>query len=134
MGGTQPASGRLATAVIRLAEDRETALRVGYDATDWTEWPSYEAYKAAMSDWDVRLIDKDGHGIGAAYTKGPEFHISILPEWRGKWMTRRILKEIIPDPVAVTQVQVGHEDVSDMLKRLGFEKRSEVYVRQSHGN
>jgi len=120
--------------VIQLSDNREAALRVGYEATDWTEWPSYEAYIAAMADWDVRLIDKDGEAIGAVYTRGPEFHISVLPEWRGKWMTRRILKEIIPDPVAVTQVQVGHEDVSDMLKRLGFEKRSETYVRQSHGN
>jgi GNAT superfamily N-acetyltransferase len=120
--------------MIEIEPRRAEALRIGYEATDWAEWPSYEAYLDAMSDWKVSLISKEGEGIGAVYTRGPEFHISILPEWRGKWMTRRILKQIIPDPVAVTQVRAGHEHVADMLKRLGFEKRSEVYVRQSHGS
>lgn len=115
-------------------ERRDEALRVGFVATDWAEWPSFETYHAAMSDWTVQMVAKDGHPIGAVYRRGPEFHISILPEWRGKWMTRSILKEIIPEPVAITQVVVGHEDVADMLKRLGFQKRSETYVRQGHGH
>jgi len=120
--------------MISLSDNRNLALSVGHTATDWTSWPSYQDYVLAMIEWDVRLIEKDGEPIGAVYTKGPEFHLSVLPEWRGKWMTRGILKEIIPDPLAVTQVVVGHEDVADMLRRLGFEKRSETYVRNSHGN
>lgn len=115
-------------------ERRDEALRVGFLATDWAEWPSFETYHEAMSDWTVQMVAKDGHPIGAVYRRGPEFHISILPEWRGKWMTRNILKEIIPEPVAITQVVVGHDDVADMLKRLGFQKRSETYVRQRHGH
>ena len=115
-------------------ERREEALKVGFLATDWTEWPSYETYQAAMSDWSVRLLTKGEQPIGAVYHRGAEFHISVLPEWRGKWMTRGILKEIIPEPMAVTQVIAGHDDVADMLKRLGFHKHSETYVRQGHGH
>ena len=59
--------------MIAVEPRRAEALKIGYEATDWTEWPSYEAYIAAMADWDVRLIDKGGEAIGAVYTRGPEF-------------------------------------------------------------
>jgi FMN phosphatase YigB (HAD superfamily) len=118
-----------------LVPNRTLAVRVGYVATDWTQKPTPEAYEAALSDWDVKVIARDGLAIGAAYFKGPEFHVSILPEWRRKWLTRGLLKELIAEPVSVTRVTEGHEYMHGILKRLGFEDRGGVFVREvSHGH
>jgi hypothetical protein len=115
-------------------ERREEALKVGYLATDWNAAPPYRLYADALEDWTVRLMTKDGETIGAVYTNGPEFHVSVLPGFRGRWATRGILKEIIPRPVAVTRVAQGHERIGGILERLGFERRDGFYVRECYGH
>lgn len=113
-----------------LVPNRTLGLRVGYVATDWNEKPSFKSYDDALSDWEVKVLARDGLAIGAAFTKGPEFHVSVLPEWRGKWATRGILKELIAEPVSVTRVTPGHDRVNGLLERLGFEHRgSGLFVR-----
>ena len=117
--------------LIRLLPDRETALRIGYEATDWNEKPSYERYVDALAAWTVRLMDRGGEPIGAVYTHGQEFHVSVLPAWRGRWATRGVLKQIIAEPVSMTRVSPGFAHVGPMLGRIGFEDRgSGVFVRE----
>ena len=121
--------------MIRLASDRETALRVGYDATDWVRKPPYGDYEDALTEWDIRLMEASGEPIGAVYTNGPEFHVSVVPEWRGKWATRSTLKAIIPEPDAMTRVTPGFDHVGGYLERLGFEHRGGgIFVRLNHGH
>lgn len=109
---------------------RELALRVGYKATDWTHRPSYRDYVSGLKAWTVRLLARKSEPIGAVYTKGPEFHVSVLHEWRGRWATRGILKKIIPQPFAMTRVSPGHEHVGDLLKRIGFVQAERgVYIK-----
>jgi len=115
-------------------ERREEALKVGYLATDWNAAPPYHLYADALSDWSVRLMTKGESPIGVVYTNGPEFHVSVLPAYRGRWATRGILREIIPQPVAVTRVSGGHEHVGGILERLGFERRDGLYVRECYGH
>lgn len=115
-------------------ERREEALKVGFLATDWNVKPPYQLYADALSDWTVRLMTKGGVTIGAVYTNGPEFHVSVLPAYRGRWATRGLLKEIIPRPVAVTRVAQGHERIGGILERLGFERRDGFYVRECYGH
>lgn len=115
-------------------ERREDALKVGYLATDWGAVPPYRLYVDALEDWTIRLMTKDGETIGAVYTNGPEFHVSVLPEYRGRWATRGLLKEIIPQPVAVTRVAEGHDRIGGILERLGFERRNGFYVRECYGH
>lgn len=119
-----------------LEDNRAQALRVGYEATDWVRKPDYAQYVDALSDWNVRAMTRDGVIIGAAYTLGPEFHVSILPEWRGRWATRGILAQLIQEPLSVTRVTQGHERVYGFLERLGFEHRGDgLFVRELvHGN
>lgn len=115
-------------------ERRDEALRVGFLATDWNAPPSYRLYVDALSDWTVRLMLKSGEPIGVVYTNGPEFHVSVLPAYRGRWATRGLLKEVIPQPVAVTRVSDGHERIGGILERLGFERRDGFYVRECYGH
>jgi hypothetical protein len=114
---------------------RDEALDTGYCATDWGQPVAWADYVEAMEDWTVRLMVKDGVAIGAVYTQGPEFHVSVVPEWRCRWATRGLLKQIIPFPVAVTRVSPGHEHIAGVLERLGFYRRADGYfVRDAHGH
>jgi GNAT superfamily N-acetyltransferase len=113
-----------------IVQNRELALKVGYVSTDWANWPAWEVYDDALTEWEVRLIVRDGMAIGAVYTKGAEIHVSIRPEWRKRWITRGLLREIIPRPVAITRVRSGHEYMFGILERLGFEHRGDaLFVR-----
>jgi hypothetical protein len=115
-----------------LVPNREIALRVGYVATDWTEKPPYQRYADALTEWEVQVIARDDKAIGAAFKRGPEFHVSILPEWRSKWATRGLLNSLIERPVSVTKVTPGHERMYGILMRLGFRHEgSGVFVRDS---
>ena len=87
--------------MIAVEPRRAEALKIGYEATDWLKVPGFEEYTEFMDEWTVELLVRNGEPIGAIYTRGPEFHISILPEWRGRWATRSILKRIIPRPLAI---------------------------------
>jgi hypothetical protein len=103
-----------------LTDDRELALRVGYDATDWNTPPSFEGYRQAVEGWIIKAIVRDGECIGALYRKGTEVHASILPQWRRVWATRGLLRQIFDGPVVTTKVSPGHDHMYGILKRLGF--------------
>lgn len=115
-----------------LTDDREGALRIGYAATDWTESVAFDRYRDALKDWTVRLMVRDGVPIGAVYTRGPEFHVSVIKAYRGTWATRSMLKQVIPEPIAMTRVMPGFGHVASLLNRLGFECRADgAYVKES---
>ena len=121
---------------MRFVDDRETALQVGYEATDWTEKPDFDRYVAALEGWTVRLMVRGNEPVGTAYTQGAEFHVSIRPEWRGLWATRSVLKALIQRPLSITRVTPGHEHVNGLLERLGFEHRGDgLFVKEDpHGH
>ena len=122
--------------MIRLEDHRSTALQVGYMATDWNEPPRFDQYAASLESWNVRLMMRGPEPIGAVYTKGPEFHVSVLPEWRGRWATRSMLRTLIAEPVSITRVSPGFEHVAGLLLRLGFKDHGGgLFVRDSrHGH
>lgn len=103
-----------------LTDDRDTALRVGYVATDWTNALDFQAYEAAMGDWTIRAVVRDGECIGAAYRQGDEIHVSILPQYRKRWATRSILRQLFSGNRVTTRVVPGHDYMYDILARLGF--------------
>jgi hypothetical protein len=106
----------------QLVDDRETALRVGYEATDWSAPISFEDYRALVKDWIIKAIKRDDKVIGAVYKKGDEIHISVLPEWRKKWLTKSLWVDFFQSGRVTTRVTRGHDYMYDMLKRLGFKE------------
>lgn len=103
-----------------LTDDRETGLVVGYAATDWSSPVEYDAYEAALKDWMVKTIVRDGEPIGAAYFKGGEVHVSILPKWRKKWATRGVIAQLFANDGAFSRIAPGHDYMFDIFRRLGF--------------
>lgn len=112
----------------KIVNNRELALPVGYKATDFTFPLSYTRYLEIAHEWDVKAIIRDEIVIGAIFSKDGEVHVSILPKWRRKWLTKGLLKEIIASPDFFTQVDDGHEYMYDILARLGMRKRPDGTV------
>ena len=116
----------------QIVDDRAAALKVGFYATDWPTPISFEDYLAHMSDWDVKAIVRDGECIGASYRRDNEIHVSIMPKWRGLWMTRGLLRELFSGTSVTTRVTPGHDYMFDILSRLGFKPtNTDVFVREN---
>ena len=116
----------------QIIDDRESGLRIGYEATDWSAPISFETYCAAVKDWVVKAIKRDDLIIGAVYYKDDELHVSILPEWRRLWVTKGILRQLFSGPRVTTKVTPGHEHMYGILKRLGFkESNSGLLVKEN---
>ena len=106
----------------QLIDDREIALVVGYQATDWNYSITFDNYCLALKDWTVKAIKRDNNVIGAVYKKDDELHISVLPKWRKKWLTKSLWKNFFQSGRVTTRVTPGHEHMYDILKRLGFKE------------
>jgi len=78
-----------------LTDNRDIALEVGYKATDWSSPITFEDYLQSMSDWNVQGIERDGDCIGAVYKKDGEVHVSVLKDWRKRWMTKGLVRSIL---------------------------------------
>ena len=115
--------------MTELVDNRELALRVGYEATDWTVPVALEDYLAAVADWDVKAIVRDDKCIGAAYFNGDELHVSILPEWRRRWARKGLLSKLFASRRVMTRVTPGHEYMHGILQRLGFQEHNGQFVR-----
>ena len=112
----------------KLIDDRETALEVGFKATDWSSSVAFDRYKNVLAEWTVKAIVRDEICIGAAYFKDGEVHVSILPEWRKKWVTRGLLHQLFADERAFTRIMPGHEYMYGIFHRLGFVVREDGTV------
>lgn len=104
----------------QLVANRDQALRVGFEATDWSRPIDFAWFQQAMEDWDVRAIQRDGEYIGAVFSRGSELHVSVLPQWRRKWVTKGLLRELFDGKLVTTRVMPGHDYMYDILARLGF--------------
>lgn len=113
----------MATSVVH---DRDFGLKIGYDATQWICQPSFDEYVSLLNDWIISVIVRGDTPIGAVFRKGDELHVSILPEWRRRWMTKGLIRELFGEGRVTTRVTPNHDYMYDILGRLGF-------VRQPDG-
>ena len=125
MIGNEGHLGYCANMATYLVNDRDTALAIGYDATDWSEKPDFNIYRDAMQQWDVKLIMRNTEPVGAAFFKDCEVHASILPQWRKRWATRGILNQLFQGQRVETRVSKGADFMYGILERLGFEDKGD---------
>jgi len=109
------------------SKHKNEAIAVGYQATDWHIPMTFEQYAQIVEDWNIKAIVKDNIVIGAIYSKNGETHVSILSEWRKRWLTKGLLKEILAD-MQFTRVTPGHEFMYNILERLGYIPQSDGTV------
>ena len=104
----------------QIVDDRATALRVGFEATEWRAPVDEATYRMALEDWSVQAIMRDNEPIGAVFRRGDELHVSVLPGWRRRWLTKGLIRELFGSATIRTRVTPGHEYMHDILRRLGF--------------
>jgi hypothetical protein len=114
----------------RVVENRDLALKIGYAATDWNYPITFDEHASRAEGWEVRLIERDGNPIGAIFEKDGEVHCSILPEWRRRWLTKGLLRQIVGGPAFHTRVDDGHDYMYGILERLGMTRGPDGVVRK----
>ena len=106
----------------QLIDNREVALRIGYEATDWGITISFSDYCDAMKDWTMKAIIRDGDPIGTFFKRDDEIHVSVIPKWRKLWATKGLLREILNGSKLSTKISNGHDHMYGIMNRLGFKK------------
>lgn len=113
----------------RIVDNRDLGLKIGFEATSWQSPVSYEQHVDIAKDWAVKVIERDGQPVGAVFMHdNGEIHCSILPEWRRRWLTKGVLKELIAHPKFHTRVDDGHDYMYGILERLGMKRRPDGTV------
>jgi hypothetical protein len=107
-----------------IVDNRDRALEIGYAATDWIEPTTFEQYLNMAAGWQLELVVRDGEPIGTVFRKDGETHVSILPEWRRKWLSRGLLKKLLAG-TRRTRVENGYEFMYGVLERLGFRREED---------
>lgn len=121
---------------ITVRPQREEAIKAGF-ASLAGRLPadmSLEDFSAKLADWDVRAFCDGDRAVGMLMTKGPELHVAVLPEVRGKWLSRRLIREVFRPLLsaygaAQTRVMPENETGKDFVSRLGFEGRDVLMLR-----
>lgn len=113
---------------IKITNDREEAVKVGYVATDWNYWLSFEDYVKKLENWKVRALAHDDEVIGAIYQKGDELHVSVLKPWRKRWLTKPVYRELFVGKRVTTKVTPGHDFMYGILERLGFKLANDGFL------
>lgn len=108
-----------------LADNREEALAVGYRAIEWPSPTPVEQYEQAFASWTVRGIVRDGQCIGTTFVKDGELHVAILPEWRKRWVTRKLLDEMFDMPKVIARPIERSDPMYNYLICLGFEDKGD---------
>lgn len=110
--------------MARVKLTRTESLRLGHQATDTTI--PFEQFKNALSDWHIKPVIKNGNVVGIFFHKNSEIHFSILPEYRGKWFSKKIVKEFLL-PIfkqygyLTTKVSETKSFGHKVVKKFGFE-------------
>ena len=73
---------------------RDEAIDAGWRAYAEHLHGAEAAYRRVCAGWRVVAVVAD-EVIGALFVDGDVIHIGIVPEWRGRWASRRLLREML---------------------------------------
>jgi GNAT superfamily N-acetyltransferase len=104
---------------------REEAIEAGWLAYR-ERVPGFEqAYRSACQNWEVVAVCDDNEVAGALLAKDGVIHLGIRPEYRGKWASRRVIKEMLSYGRETTLMP---DEDDDFVRRIGFVKEGGAYV------
>lgn len=104
--------------MIHLDESRrDEAIEAGWLAYR-ERIPGHEAaYRKTCSGWHVVAVCNDGDVIGALFAQDGVIHIGIRPEWRSKWASRRVIKEMLSYGKTT---RLMPDENPEFIERVGF--------------
>lgn len=110
--------------MITIQPRREEAIQVGYAAMGARLPAGYtlSAWERALSDWDVRAFCDGERPVGMLMTRGAELHVAVLPEVRGRWLSKRLIRETFA-PILREHGQAKTKVMADNVIGLDFVRR-----------
>ena len=110
---------------ITVQEKRDAAIEVGFRALAGRLELDLDTFRERLEGWDVKAFCDGEKPVGMLMVKGPELHVAVLPEVRGKWLSRRLIREVFSPLLkkygeAKTKVMPDNSNGSDFVRRLGF--------------
>ena len=109
---------------ITVQDKREEALLVGFEAMRprLPEDFDFATFRERLEDWRVRAFCDGEHAVGMLMTRGAELHVAVLPEVRGKWLSRRLIREVFA-PILKAYGQAKTSVMADNVVGLDFVRR-----------
>lgn len=113
--------------MIRLDPTRrDEAIEAGWLAYR-DRLPGMEAvYRNACDGWQVVAVVAD-RVIGALFAKDGVIHLGIVPEWRSRWASRRLIREMLGYGKRTTLLP-DEDGPRDFISRIGFVQEGSAYV------
>jgi GNAT superfamily N-acetyltransferase len=74
---------------------RADAIEAGWRAYAEHVPTHRDAYLRACAAWQVVAVVDDGKPVGALFAKDGVIHLGIVPEWRGRWASRRVIRDML---------------------------------------
>lgn len=116
--------------MIEILDDRDLALKTGVLALRDRILVTQEQLEKVFSDYSVKVLSDEGVPLGMLTIKGPEIHIAIIPSYRKRWASKRLLDEMLSEPLqngyAVTSVMKDNKIGRDFVTRIGFKRTHET--------
>jgi len=114
-------------AMITVQPRREEAIRAGFKALGdrLPSGYSYDQMHQALQDWDVKAFCNGDDVVGMLMVKDSELHVAVLPEVRGRWLSRKLIRDVIGPLVkqygeAKTKVMEDNLIGQEFVRRIGF--------------
>ena len=103
------------------ANRRAEAIEAGWLAYRERVAGLEDAYRMACDTWQVIAVVASGAVIGALFARDGVILLGIVPEWRGRWASKRVIREMLRYGRKTT---VGDDEAGclSFVRRLGFER------------
>lgn len=101
----------------------EISERLTIPKSEWLE---------AVKEWEMRPVDVNGELAAVVMVQGNEVHVAANSKFRGKWLSRKVIRDILGNLIAdydqvITSVSYGNELGRKFVERLGFVPDSVTY-------
>jgi GNAT superfamily N-acetyltransferase len=100
------------------------AIDAGFDAYGEELAPhrNGDAYRLLMNEWNPVAVCDGERVIGSLISKDNVIHLAIIPSYRGKWASRRIIQQMLRYGTTTT---VAEDNA--FVERIGFRRVGDLY-------
>ena len=93
---------------------------------------SKEDFINNVKDWELKPVYVNGYIAAVVMVQGNEVHVAATPEFHGRWLSRKVIKDILGGILAehgqvITSVNWGNKSACTFVERLGFVPDNIVY-------
>lgn len=112
--------------MIQVTDERQEALKAGWEALS-ERAPHIEGNN--FDGFEIKAFRNDDKVIGMLMTRGPELHVAILQQFRKRWLSQRLIREVIGGIInkygyASTSVMENNLIGQNFVERLGFTRHA----------